>query len=118
MARKSDKDRLSQLFDQLPGAQQAQLLDYAEFLHERHAVPVAVDEPVKIPRPEEESVIQALKRLRETYPMLDPGLLLNETTAMMNAHLLQGKPAREVIDECESLFAKYYQELKDLSESS
>jgi hypothetical protein len=56
-------------------------------------------------RPAEESVVAAIKRLRRTYPMLDGGSLLNETSALMAAHVLQGRPAAEVIDALEALFS-------------
>ena len=50
----------------------------------------------------------ALKRLRRVYAMLDRGVLLHEASALMSAHVLQGRPAVDVIDELEALFARHY----------
>jgi hypothetical protein len=67
-------------------------------------------EPKSIPRPETESVVAAIKRLSETYPMLDRSLLLTDTSSLMTAHLMKGREAPDVIDELEELFARHYQE--------
>lgn len=65
--------------------------------------------PNLIPRPDKESVVKAIKRLRATYHMLDQNRLFNETSQHMTSHLLHGKPAAEVIDELEAMFARHYQ---------
>lgn len=54
----------------------------------------------------------AIKRLSLTYDMIDRGTMLNETSALMSAHILQGRAASEVIDELEALFARYYQDYR------
>jgi hypothetical protein len=101
--------RLRRLFHELPRAEQETLLAFAEFLHSR-AQPQANTLSVQdIPRPPQESVVGALKRLAATYPMLDKSLLLNETSPLMSQHVLQGRPAHAVIDELEALFSKHYQ---------
>jgi hypothetical protein len=109
MVKPDPQSRLARLFTQLAEAQQEQLLEFAEFLAERYPLqnPTST-EPIEIARPENESVVTAMKRLRESYPMLDPEKLLHETSALMNAHLLQGKPAEEIIDELERLFRQHY----------
>ena len=68
-------------------------------------------EPQVIPRPENESVVAAIKRLTATYPMLDKPQLLNETSALMTKHVMQGVGVVEVIDELEDLFLRFYNEL-------
>ena len=69
-------------------------------------------EPLAIARPEEENVVVAIKRLRATYPMLEPAKLLNETCDLMNQHIMQGRNAVEVIiDELEMLFRRHYEQL-------
>jgi len=110
MKKPDPKTRLSSLLDRLPTAQQAQLLEFAEFLFQRHGIAdnVAI-EPISIERPETETVVSAMKRLRESYPMLDPEKLLHETSTLMSAHLLQGKPANEVIDALEKIFQDHYE---------
>lgn len=109
MVKPDPHSRLARLFARLPEAQQEQLLEFAEFLAERHPVQdQAPSEPVEIARPENETVVSAMKRLRESYPMLDAEKLLHETSTLMSAHLLQGKPAEEIIDELERVFRQHY----------
>ncbi len=99
--------RLAQIYAQLPEAERKTLLDFAEFLAARSTpVKPASLEPKPIPRPAEENVVAALKRLRETYHMLDHSKMLNEASALMAQHLMQGRPAEEVIDELEAIFRR------------
>lgn len=111
--------RLREILGELPPEQAEQLLEYAEFLRARYAgSPPATTEPLDIPRPPEESVVRAIKRLRETYPMLDPAKLLNETSGLMTQHVVQGRGAVEVIDELEVLFRRHYEKRADLKGDS
>lgn len=106
--------RLREILGELPPAQAEQLLEFAEFLLSRHASPAPeIAEPLDIPRPGEESVVRAIKRLRETYPMLDPAKLLNETSMLMSQHVTQGRGSVEVIDELEVLFRRHYEKRTD-----
>ena len=89
------------------------LLDFACFLQSRqpddgYAVP---KEPLEIPRPDSESVVKAIKRLTQTYPMIDKGQLFNETSLLMSQHIMQGREAVEVIDELEVLFRQHFEKL-------
>lgn len=96
----------------LPEEAAQQLLDFAEFLRERHQSNVVVPtEPLSIPRPEQESVVAAVKRLAATYPMLDKDKLLNETSALVMQHMLQGRDPVAVIDELEQVFRNHYDAL-------
>jgi hypothetical protein len=108
-----EQRRLLKLFGALSAADREALLAFAEFLVARRSPePIpdeAPSEPKAIPRPEEESVIAAIRRLSETYFMLDRGTMLNETSSLMAAHVMQGRPAPEVIDELEDLFAGRYE---------
>ena len=45
--------------------------------------------------------------------MLDKAELLNETSVLMTQHIMQGRPADEVIDELEHVFLNHYQKLRD-----
>lgn len=113
---KSEK-RLLSLFKSLPEAERHTLLQFAEFLSERaEPVPVEIPEPAPIPRPEEESVVRAMKRLSATYHMIEKSKLLSETSALMAQHIMQGRPAVEVIDELEIVFETHYKRLLDESE--
>ena len=116
------EENLLNLFRELPAADQASLLAFAEFLHSRAGAvprmprvrePEPIPEPVAIPRPEEESVVKAVKRLAQTYPMLDKSKMLNDTSALVMQHVIQGRDAAEVIDELEIVFQRHYARLKE-----
>ena len=100
------------LFSRLSKDDQATLLAFAEFLGGREQKKDAEDEPLAEPRsiarPRNESVIAALKRLSETYFMLDKAEMLDETSSLMTEHIMQGRPAEEVIDQLEIIFARQY----------
>jgi len=102
--------RLLTLVRRLPKPQAEQLLEFAEFLAERHAPVEAIPtEPLPIPRPAEESVIKAIKRLSATYPMLNRTKILDETSALVTQHVIKGRAAADVIDELEVLFRRHYE---------
>lgn len=108
----ADERRLLKLFKGLAPSDRETLLAFAAFLAQRPgsgAGEPAPREPLPLPRPATETVVGAIKRLSRTYEMLDRGPLLNETSGLMSAHVLQGRPAAEVIDELEALFARHYQ---------
>jgi len=109
--RPQDKKLLG-LFRDLAAEQQETLLAFAEFLASRAAAkPTIAGQPLAIPRPEEEKVVQAIKRLRETYPMLDHGKMLHEVSHHMTQHVMQGKAAKDVIDELELVFRAHYERM-------
>ena len=110
----ADERRLLRLYRALSPSRQEGLFDYAEFLLARAQPesPEVPGEPLAIPRPAQENVVKAIKRLRETYPMLDHAKILHETSALMTQHLVHGKPAPEVIDELETLFQRHFQALQ------
>jgi hypothetical protein len=54
-------------------------------------------------------VVVAIKRLRATYPMLEPSKLLTETYELMTQHVMQGRDRVEVIDELEVIFRRHYE---------
>jgi hypothetical protein len=108
----SDERKLLKAYRALGEGRRAGLLDYAEFLVSRESGVEAVAisaEPLDIPRPAEESVVKAIKRLRATYPMVDRSVILNDTSALMTQHLMHKRPAVEIIDELEVLFRRHYE---------
>ncbi|MBU0656765.1 MAG: hypothetical protein KJ914_16710 [Gammaproteobacteria bacterium] len=112
----SEEKRLRKLFRELNPQDKASLLRFAEFLA---ASPSEDIEPMTefpvpeaMPRPEQESVVKAIKRLTATYHMISRDRLLNETSNLMAAHVLHGKAAAAVIDELEILFEQHYITLK------
>ena len=109
----AEQRRLLNLFDKLAASDRDTLLAFAEFLAVRSpadevAKESAPERPKTIERPEEESVVAAIRRLSETYYMLERQNILNDTASLMGAHVMQGRPAADVIDELESLFNSHY----------
>lgn len=51
----------------------------------------------------------AIKRLTQTYPMLDRRKLLADTSKYVAQHALEGRSAVEVIDELEVVFSRHYE---------
>lgn len=111
----SDSKKLLRIFRGLNAGDQQSLLAFAEFLSSRESGGVQVvrevPPPVEITRPAEESVMKAIKRLMATYPMLERGKLLNDTSMAMSKHVMHGVPAVEVIDELELVFRRHYEVL-------
>ena len=108
---KTEKKCLNVLSD-LDSHDQNSVLSFAEFLLDKAKQEgrlVIVEEPLDIPRPEEERVVAAIKRLSETFPMIKKNSMLDETASLMSAHILQGRGAVEVIDELQILFEKRYE---------
>lgn len=108
----TDSKRLLALFRGLSETRQLALTEFAEFLASKESAEsdnAPALEPLPIPRPEQENVVKAIQRLRQTYPMLDSGALFNEASAQMTRHLMHGVPATEVIDELERIFLKQYE---------
>lgn len=117
------KDALITLLDQLSATDLEALTRFAEFLLSRDTaanvttvVPVVtatpeIPEPNPIPRPDNEKVVAAVKRLSQTYFMLDKKEMLSVTSDLMTQHILHGRDAAAVIDELESLFEQRYRRL-------
>ena len=111
----AEERRLLRLLRRLSAGDRSTVLAFAEFLAARGvdggetaAAAAEPAEPVQEARPDDETVIAAIKRLRRTYPMLETDAMLNETSGLMAEHMLHGRPAREVIDALEALFASRY----------
>lgn len=68
----------------------------------------AIPQPQYIERPENERVVDALKRLASVYPMLDKKPLLDKASTQVAQHVMFAKPAVQVIDEIEKIFAEAY----------
>ncbi|MGV6809681.1 MAG: hypothetical protein ACWA5U_07375 [bacterium] len=117
-------------FNALSHEQQQSVLDFVDFLAARQVTSEKISKnneqvtesstqnlnqltPLAIPRPAEESVVKAIKRLTATYPMLNPDDLLHQTSDLMSAHIIQGRSAKEVIDELETIFQSAYQKNHD-----
>ena len=110
---KNRSRQLDALMLQLDTEHQQAVVDYTTFLVQRYKIQAPVEKglsPADIVRPEQESVIAAIKRLKKTYFMLDTDSLLDQTSSLMGKHILRGRQASEVIDELQSLFEAKYDE--------
>lgn len=107
---------LIEIFDMLDAERQASLFDYAEFLQSKGGLVVKeVGEPMDIPRPDGETVVGAIKRLKQTYPMIDSMKVFSSASELMTEHMVKGRDAVEVIDEMEKIFEDFYSKmLKEL----
>jgi hypothetical protein len=111
----TDEPHLTRLFRALDEDDRRTLLAFAEFLaagRQPAAAPAPPVAPTPLPRPEQETVIAAIRRLSRTYTMLDRGPMLNETSALMSAHVLQGRDAAIVIDDLEALFLRHFEDYR------
>ncbi len=86
-------------------------MEYAEFLVARHGKEIRqiATERQNIARPEKETVIASVKRLRAAYPMLDTEKLLHETSFFMMQHMMHGQSAKNIIDDLEIYFKTEYE---------
>jgi hypothetical protein len=108
----ADERRLLRLYRALPDSRREGLLDYAEYLLGKGPQADAQTDghlPLDIPRPTQENVVKAIKRLTATYPMLERGKLLHDTSALMTQHLVHGREASQIIDELEAVFRRHYE---------
>jgi hypothetical protein len=105
---RQDEEKLLEMFAQLAPSGQETLIAFAEFLVARG--PGMAELPDPQPRPAGESVAMAIRRLVRGYPMLDRRRLIGETSRYMAQHAIEGRPAAEVIDELEGVFARHYQQ--------
>ncbi len=111
------RKQLLDLFHGLSTDDRRSLLDYAEFLSHRaqqdaartSLTPQQKLQPKHQEKPENENLINAIKRMRATYFMLNTDELLNETSTLMTQHIVHGRAAAEVIGELEALFESHYQ---------
>lgn len=113
------QDKIAGVLEGLSPADQEAVLNFAEFLLSRAPTPgaipaacVEIPEPEPCPRPQDEKVVAAIKRLSKGYYMLDKNKMLGVTSDLMTQHILQGRDAVEVIDELEQVFADHYRQLK------
>lgn len=109
--------KISVYFDALDIENKKTVIKFAKFLglsEQKIEEPLEIDEPENIIRPEVESVVSAIKRLRKTYPMLSSDSLMNQVSEQMSAHLVRGRTAIEAIDALEMVFSQKYREVKNV----
>jgi hypothetical protein len=110
-ANNNDETRLLAVFRALAASDRHALQAYAEFLAVRSGTigTESAEEPLQpAPRPQDESVVMAIRRLTRSYPMLDRRKLIGQTSQLMAEHALQGRAAAEVITDLEVVFEAHY----------
>ncbi len=117
-----DEKQILALYRDLSDSDRDTLIAFAEFLLSRTGEidrqTTSLDRPRDIARPVEESVVSAMRRLRDTYHMLDVEHLLHQAAGLLAEHTMQGRGAEEVIDELEKLFADQYERIQRELENS
>ena len=115
---KPQQRQLLEYYDSLDSQEREMLMAFAQFLVARSEGGETMEEqvvhaPKPIERPEKESVVKAIKRLSETFYMLERERLLDQTSSLMMSHVMQGRDAASVIDELEIIFREHYQRYLD-----
>ncbi|MFT7672979.1 MAG: hypothetical protein ACI845_001389 [Gammaproteobacteria bacterium] len=104
-----DLFQLERILKELAPEHQRAGEDYAYYIHQRYKLAdsnldVEVNLPEYVERPQHETVIAVMKRLRNRFPMVNTNKILHEASDLLITHLLQGKTAELVIDKLEILF--------------
>ncbi len=108
---KSSKE-LIDLYEAMDDERKLSLCDFADFLYAK-AGPVVkeIPPPEDVPRPEQETVVGAVKRLKIKYHMVESMTVFSAASALMTDHMVKGRDVVEVIDEMEVLFEEAYKNL-------
>lgn len=107
MTMEKRRQALLAAFEQLGARQQDRLLDFAATLAAGADASVPATKRLE-PRPAEESVVAAIKRLTRAHPGVERRRLMAPVSTLMAQHTLQGREAAEVIDELEILFERQH----------
>lgn len=108
---KSSPDLVT-LYEAMDDSRKQSLSDFADFLHAQSApVSKQISPPNELPRPQKETVVGAIKRLKMTYPMIESMSVFSAASALMTDHMVKGRNVVEVIDEMQLLFENAYNEL-------
>jgi hypothetical protein len=115
--KKFSEKQLLEFFRSLDEDDQKAVINFAGYLYEKNPKEKkATREVVNVARPQDESVIGAIKRLKKTYPMVESMNVLNKVSELLSAHMLQGRDKISVIDELELLFRETYESQKSKSD--
>jgi hypothetical protein len=85
------------------------LLEFARFLAARRDRAAAAPR-IDLARPAAETVVQAVKRLNASYPMLERRRLVTRVGVLLSSHMVDGRDAASVIDDLEALYVAAYRE--------
>lgn len=121
--------KLCKLYKTLNDTDRSTLMKFAEFLaleaeqkqssasgdtdkgKQHNIIQKAFPEPKQIPAPENENVIKGIKRISAMYYMVDKSKMLDLTSTLMTEHLMQGRPAKEIIADVEQGFKQEYDKM-------
>ncbi len=103
---KARRARLLQMLDRLDAEGLRTLADLAEFLAAR--AENRFDAEIVTLRPQSESVVQAVKRLNRSFPMLSRAQLMGPVGDLVSQHMVDGRDAEAVIDALEALYASAF----------
>jgi len=109
---KSSQD-LIDLYEAMDDERKQSLCDFADFLYAQ-AEPINKEIPLPevSTRPEKETVVGAVKRLKQQYHMVESMKVFSAASALMTDHMVKGRDVVEVIDEMEILFEDAYKQLR------
>lgn len=109
-------DALVELYEAMDDERKRSLCDFADFLYAR-AEPISkeIPAPEDVPRPSQETVVGAVKRLKTRYHMVESMAVFSAASALMTDHMVKGRDVVEVIDEMELLFEEAYRKLLQAS---
>ena len=108
---KTSKD-LTNLYEAMDDERKLTLCDFADFLYAKSGPVVKeIPPPDDIPRPEQETVVGAVKRLKLKYHMVESMSVFSAASALMTDHMVKGRDVVEVVDEMEILFEDAYKNL-------
>ncbi len=109
---------LIDLYESMDDERKRSLCDFADFLYAK-ADPVSkeIPAPDDVSRPQEETVVGAVKRLKIKYHMIESMSVFSAASDLMTDHMVKGRDVVEVIDEMEILFEGAYDKLLQTNEA-
>lgn len=119
IAADQEQKRLLAAWQQLGKEERRTVRLFAEFLSQQvmhsatEKTPPPPQTPRSIPKPEKESAVLALKRLKKSYPMIEADLSLLDEASQLLMKKVMGLADSEVIIALEELFSRRYQEWKN-----
>ena len=104
--------QLTDLYESMDDERKLSLCDFADFLYAK-AEPVSkeIPPPEDVSRPQAETVVGAVKRLKIKYHMVESMTVFSAASSLMTDHMVKGRDVVEVIDEMEMLFESAYDKL-------
>jgi len=116
MSKIKSGQNLIDLYEAMDDERKISLGDFADFLYAQ-ADPISkiISPPEESDRPEEETVVGAVKRLKTQYHMIESMAVFSAASVLMTDHMVKGRDVTEVIDEMEILFEEAYKKLLEKS---